>query len=227
VPEVLARLGRGARRLGPLGLAALVLVMAVGGAAVWRWSRPAPVSGGAEVVRVGPSPRDLGALPAGRDVYALISFRTYLGPDELAPVLDGVTPAIVFARVPLPDRQPQIVRIPANRLPGDVTAGMDGVAGRKEAEASGYADDATGRSLRELALAEATAYRQHCACVYAAVVRGGPAALASLAQRDPIRVVDPAPDVTRLDRAVWLPPLPDTSGQASNPVAASPTAGRR
>jgi len=50
-----------------------------------------------------------------------------------------------------------------------------------------------------------------------------------------VRAVDPAPGETRLDRAVFLPPLPEQSGTAvppeqspaasSSPVSASPTTG--
>jgi hypothetical protein len=238
---VVSRLGRGARRLGPLGLSALVLVVSVAGVAAWRLSgRPAPGGGtGFSVVRVGVEPGGsipayadaararLGALSEAPDSYALVSFRDYREPAGLAPVLAGVATAAVYVRVPLAGQQPQIVRIPANRLPQDVTAGMDEVARRKDQEAAGYADDSVGRSLRELARAEAAAYRQHCPCVYAAVVRGNRAALATLAQRDTVRVVDPAPDVTRLDRAVWLPPLPEQSDQARPPGTASPTARSR
>ena len=237
----LARLRRGARRLGPLGLSALVLVAAVAGVAAWQVSRRPAAGGGAgsSVVRVGVSQgesipsylvaaaTELGTVPDNTDMYALVSLRDYHEPDGLAEILAGVAITAVYARVPLAGQQPQIVQIPANRLPQDVTAGMDEVARRKDHEAAGYADDSVGRSLRELARAEATAYRQHCACVYAAVVRGRRAALATLARRDAVRVVDPAPDVTRLDRAVWLPPLPEQSEQATPPGTASSTPGSR
>jgi hypothetical protein len=57
--------------------------------------------------------------------------------------------------------------------------------------------------------AEAHAYRGQCACVFAAVVRGDPAALHRIAGRDEVRVVDPAPEVRRLDRVEFRPPLPE------------------
>jgi hypothetical protein len=238
---VVSRLRRGVCRLGPLGLSALVLVVAVAAVAAWRVGRQPAAGGGAgsSVTRVGVEPGGsipaytdaararLGALSDVGDSYALVSLRDYRDPAGLVPVFAGVETAAVYARVPLAGQQPQIVRIPANRLPQDVTAGMDEVARRKDHEAAGYADDSVGRSLRELARAEATAYRQHCPCVYAAVVRGSRATLATLAQRDAVRVVDPAPDVTRLDRAVWLPPLPEQSDQARPPGTASPTYGSR
>lgn len=158
------------------------------------------------------------------EVYALISLRAYLAPDRLTPVLGGVAVAEVYARVPLPQAQTQIVRIPAYKIPDDVVSGMRQVAARKEAEAdemrqlaaklsevnaaedklrSTYLDEAT------VALSEATAYRSACTCVYAAVVRATPAVLEQMAARPEVRAVDPAPEVLRLDQAVFLAPLPE------------------
>jgi hypothetical protein len=164
------------------------------------------------------------------DVYALVTFRGYLPPDRLAPVLAGVSLLRVYARVPLPGVQSQIMRIDAYRAPEDVTGGMDEVAGRKEKEATDYARLLGGlgtdgdEGLRDVytsgqrvAAAEAVAYRGHCSCVYAAVVRATPAALDVVAQRDEVRMVDPAPEVRRLDRTVFLPPLPEQRRQAGPP----------
>ncbi|MEV1289655.1 hypothetical protein [Micromonospora sp. NPDC049679] len=162
--------------------------------------------------------------PASTETYALVTFSAYLAPGRLPPVLTGLSVSEVFSRVPLPQTQTQIVHIPAFRIPGDVTAGMAEVAARKEAEARDYQErgaaltgvDAQERELRQLydsgarvALAEATAYRSHCSCVYAAVVRAAPALLDQVARRPEVRAVDPAPEVTRLERAVFLPPLPE------------------
>lgn len=160
---------------------------------------------------------------APAETYALVTFSDYLSPDRLAPVLDGVSVSEVFGRVPLPGAQTQIVRIPAFRIPADVVAGMDQVADRKDAEArdyesrrAGLGDDEGHRELRELydsgvriAAAEAAAYRSHCACLYAAVVRATPARLDEVARRANVRAVDPAPELRRLERAVFLPPLPE------------------
>jgi hypothetical protein len=92
-------------------------------------------------------------------------------------------------------------------------------AERKDREARDYGERAAAaqdpgvqESYRRAALtatAEATAYRTHCSCVYAAVVRAAPEALADLARRPGVRAVDPAPEVSRLDRAVFAPPLPE------------------
>jgi hypothetical protein len=168
------------------------------------------------------------AEPAGGnaavDTYALVALKAYLAPDRLSPVLAGVAVAEVVGRVPLPDTQTEIVHIAVAHMPADVTAGMARVAQRKAAEAAGFqglSAKLTGsggqeRRLRavydsgaRLALAEATAYQSHCSCLYAAVVRGAPAALARVAVRPEVRTVDPAPEIHRLDRALFLPPLPE------------------
>lgn len=191
------------------------------------------------------SRRELASLAqqSSTEVYALVSLRTYLAPGRLTPVLGGVAVAEVYARVPMPREQTRIVRIPAFRIPEDVVAGMRQVAERKDAAAdelfqlaaklnevnaaedqlrTSYLDDAN------VATAEAAAYRNECACVYAAVVRATAVALEQIAARPEVRAVDPAPEVLRLDHAVFLAPLPEQveqvepSDPAPAPVA-SPT----
>jgi hypothetical protein len=66
----------------------------------------------------------------------------------------------------------------------------------------------------------AAGYRGLCACLYAAVVRATPAALDVVAARPEVRIVDPAPEVRRLDATVFLPPLPEQADRAP----ASPSA---
>ncbi|WP_117208284.1 hypothetical protein [Allorhizocola rhizosphaerae] len=175
------------------------------------------------------------AAPA--ETYALVSLRTYLAADRLTPVLGGVSVAEVYARVQLPNAQTQIVKIPAFRLPDDVFAGMQKVATRKEAEANEFKGlaaklsetvEAEGR-LRQTylvgaatAAAEAAAYRSGCSCVYAAVVRATPAALDQIAARPEVRAVDPAPEVLRLDQAVFLAPLPEQQDIVPSSAPAPP-----
>ncbi|MGC5051928.1 hypothetical protein ACLQ2S_10815 [Micromonospora sp. DT48] len=179
---------------------------------------------------------DLAAL-AGRSLddgtYALVSLTEYLTPSRLAAVVGDVGVAFVFGRVPLPERQTEIVRIPAQRVPEDVTAGMIKLAERKEREAADYRARATAlgggapteRELRDLylsgarvAAAEAAAYRAECACLYALVVRAEPAKLRGVAARSGVRVVDPAPEVRRLERTVFTPPLPEQRDVVRPPV---------
>lgn len=168
---------------------------------------------------------------AGPGDYALVSFGGYLPPARAAAVLGDTPVAVVLARVPLPDRQTEIVRIAAMRLPDDVVAGMADVAARKDREAADYreraaapaasADPGTSRVYAtgaSVAAREAAAYRAGCACVYAAVVRAAPDVLRALAGRAGVRAVDPAPEVTRLDRAVFTPPLPEQREGARPPA---------
>jgi hypothetical protein len=230
VGPVLARLGRGGRRIG---LPLAVVVAAVVALALTRY-RPAPPDfGTTDVVRVGVSQGGsipgyladgrsrLAALPARPPVYALVSFDGYLPPDAVGRLLAGVEAFQVYARVPLPHTQTAIVKIAVARLPDDLVAGMDAEAGRRADQARRTGD--------AVAAVEADRYRAHCACGYAAVVRGDGPALADLAARPGVRSVDPAPGVTDLGRAVFLPPLPEQTGTAVPPddsgesPSASPT----
>jgi hypothetical protein len=250
VGRVLERLARGARRLRLLTVVGLTSALTILLVAVWTADQaPLADPSQGEVVRVGvasgqsvpdyvdQSRRRLAGLvsatPAGgTEIYALVSLRAYLAPDRLAAVLGGVAVSRVYARVPLPHTQTEIVRIDAYRVPHDVITGMRAEAARKDAQAQEYRrhaarlDAASPRYAQErrvyttgaaVAADEATAYRRLCSCVYAAVVRGNPAALGLIARRAEVRAVDPAPAVLRLDRAVFLPPLPEQVGLAVPP----------
>ncbi len=164
--------------------------------------------------------------------FALVSFTAYLAPDRLAPVLSGVPPVRVYARVPLPRVQTEIVSLSVSRLPADLVTGMNGVAERKDDEAAAFrrlAGKLTGtsgeeRTLRaryldqaQAAVAEAVGYREHCSCAYAVVVWATPQSLSTLGRRPEVRTVDPVPEATPLDRAVFLPPLPEQADVARPP----------
>lgn len=240
VGRVLHRLARGARRLRLLTVTAMTGAVVVLLVAVWTADRAplaAPVRG--DVVRVGVSsgesvPEYLGqsrrhladllsadASGSGTEIYALVSLKAYLAPARLAVVLDDVAVSRVYARVPLPHTQTEIVPIDAYRLPADVIDGMKAAAERKDAQAREYRARAAGlagadaaqrrvwTSGAAVAADEATAYQRLCSCVYAAVVRATPDALGLIAGRAEVRAVDPAPAVLSLDQAVFLPPLPE------------------
>ena len=191
---------------------------------------------------------DPSAPPAG-DTWALASLDGYVPPARLPALLGGAGVAQVYARVPLPGVQTQVVRIPVYRLPADVTAGMAAAAQQRDQEQAEYlrlsgkltgggpnderarhAYDAAARA----AAAEATAYRSGCACVFAAVIRGAPAVLQQIADRPGVRVVDPAPEVRSLDSTEFRAPRPEESGTVADgtptpvptgtPGIASPTA---
>ncbi|MFJ8830442.1 hypothetical protein [Micromonospora aurantiaca] len=223
-----------------LACALVVLVVAV----AQRRDRPVSDRTVGEVTRVGVT--DGASIPAylraagdelarlgAPDGYALVSFDGYLTPARAAAALDGTRVSAVVARVPLPGRQTEIVRIAALRLPQDVVAGMAGVATRKDREAVDYRSRAAATTadpeLRrvydsgaEVAAREAEAYRTGCACVYAAVVSAAPDALRALTGRPGVRVVDPAPEVRRLDRTVFTPPLPEQRDVVRPPADTGP-----
>jgi len=161
--------------------------------------------------------------PAG-ETWALVSLSAYVSPDQLPAVLGGATVAEVYARAPLGTARTQVVRIPAYQLPDDVVAGMQNAAVSRDRERADYVQlsrKLTGTNPNDMRLrrayddaaavagAEATAYREHCSCVFAAVVRGGPTVLDQIAERAEVRVVDPAPEVRSLSRTEFRPPLPE------------------
>lgn len=254
--RALARAGQGQARTHVLTGVALFCATAVLLTAVWAAElRPPGDDPSGAIVAVGVRAGDsadgyeqqaraeLQQLTAGASgpgqPYALVSFGAYLAPDRLRVVLHGSTVSEIFARVPLREMKTQIVRIPAQRIPEDVVAGMELFAERKDREAVTYQEKAGQTfdqaeregygTLAAAALAEATAYRSQCSCVYAAVVRAAPAALGELAGRPGVRSVDPAPEVQRLDHAVFRPPLPEQvgvtpfaePGAQSNPASAA------
>ncbi|RKN18807.1 hypothetical protein D7147_15390 [Micromonospora musae] len=248
--QAVARLGETSARSRVLAGTALLSVTAVLLTAVWAADdRPVGDPTVGEVTRVGvvdgdsvpgylrAAAADLATLaePAATPAdgtYALVSLDSYLAPQGLDAVLGDVSVAAVFGRVPLPGRQTEIVRIPAQRVPEDVIAAMAEVAARKDREAADYrarvaatTGDAELRQLyasgAEVADAEAAAYRAGCACVYAAVVRAQPATLRAVASRRAVRAVDPAPEVHRLDRTVFTPPLPEQRDVVRPPADAA------
>jgi hypothetical protein len=174
-----------------------------------------------------------GVAPSG-ETYALVTLSAYFAPDRLKPLLVGAAVAEVYARAPLTDVPTQVLRIPAYRVPEDVLAGMLEAARRRDREQADYAKLAAAagdgdQRLRRaydnaarVAAAEAIAYRSQCSCVFAAVVRGTPAALEQIARRVGVRAVDPAPEVDRLDRVEFSPPLPEqqTTVTESSPAVA-------
>ncbi|BCJ61185.1 hypothetical protein [Micromonospora endophytica] len=246
----LTRLGQAPFHGALLRWTAVLSCTAVLSTAVLATERPlAPELTIGEVTRVGvidgdsisryerAAARDLAALEGdgtpGDGTYALVSLTEYLTPQSLAEVVGDVRVAAVVSRVPLPERQTEIVRIPAQRLPEDVLTGMTDLAERREREAADYRSRAAAlggggpqeRELRQLyeigartAIQEATAYRAGCACVYAVVVRAPTTTLRGVAARPGVRVVDPAPEVRRLEGTVFTPPLPEQRDVVRPPV---------
>ncbi|MEV0898008.1 hypothetical protein [Actinoplanes sp. NPDC049802] len=177
------------------------------------------------------------SAPAAGDTWALVALRRYATPARLPGLLAGAQVAQVYTRVPSTGSRTAVNRIPVFRLPDDVTAGMISAAVARDRENADYqrlsrALTGDGRnemrlraayeSAARIAAMEAAAYRAGCECVFAAVVRGTPAALDGIAARPWVRVVDPAPEVRQLDRTEFRPPLPEeleTVSPAPSPSA--------
>ena len=177
------------------------------------------------------------AAPAAGDLWALVALDGYVAPGALPGLLAGATVAQVYARVPLAEVHTQVIRVPVYRLPADVMSGMLDAALTRDREQAEYlqlarrlaGDGANYERARRAyetaagtAAAEAAAYRSGCSCVFAAVVRGNPGVLRGIADRAGVRVVDPAPEVRRLDRTAFRPPLPEETGTVAAEPGASP-----
>jgi hypothetical protein len=173
--------------------------------------------------------RTLTRAAPGAPVWALISLDTYLAPGRLPGELGGAAVAEVYARAPQAGPMTQVVRIPVYRMPGDVVAGMLAAAAVRDRERADYqqlSSELTGADARQTRLrhaydsaartaaAEASAYRRGCSCVFAAVVRATPALLTGIAGHADVRAVDPAPEIRRLDRTEFRPPLPEQQATA-------------
>ncbi|MFC7532726.1 hypothetical protein [Actinoplanes sp. GCM10030250] len=167
------------------------------------------------------------SAPVSGETWALVSLRAYATPGRLGVLLSDAAVAQVYARVPLVDARTQVTRIPVYEMPGDVSSGMLDVALARDQEQAEYlrlsrALEGSGRNEVRLratyeaaartAAREAAAFRAGCECVFAAVVRATPEVLDRLVRRHGVRSVDPAPEVRRLDRTEFRPPLPEEDG---------------
>ena len=182
--------------------------------------------------------RLVGAAPTS-EVYALVSLKRYLTPTEVAGLVTRtvattagdtsgrLTTISAKARVPLARRQTSLVDLAADRLPDDLVASMALAAERKSAQAADYAARASAAppesrlplaTSAEVASAEAAAYRERCACIFALVVRALPGVLLRLAEHEDVRTVDPAPLVLDVRRAVFVAPLPEQTDVVRPPA---------
>ncbi len=165
---------------------------------------------------------------AHRPVYALVSLSGYLAPSRLSTLMAGVQPHRVYSRVPGAGIAVQVAAIPVRRVPMDVTRGMDRLARDRQRIAADFGrlagsttdrDDPRHEQYRVEQRGyqiEATAYRRHCPCVFAAVVWASPADLSNVARRPAVRAVDPASNVTSLADASFTAPLPEQTGSAED-----------
>lgn len=144
--SALRRAAGGRHRRGVLAAVGMTLAVAVVLAAVLSAREALPGRGHAAgtPLRVGVSDGDsIPAYVAGarerlagvdRPTLALVSLAAYLGPDRLGPLLENARPSRVYLRVPLPGISTEVIAVDVRQLPGDVVAGMDAAAVRKEEE---------------------------------------------------------------------------------------------
>jgi len=152
----------------------------------------------------------------------------------------GIGPVRALSRLALKEQATDVVDVSVRVLPGELTAAFTAESGRRRADATelrqlagsieGSSPDETAckayySAAAATAQAEADAYSSGCACVYALVVTGKLPALAALAGRPGIRVVDPAPRGVAASVVVFVGLLPEqtaTVTPVASPAAALP-----
>ncbi len=160
----------------------------------------------------------------GTKVVALVSFSGYQTPEQVADLVAGMQSVRAFIHVPVAGKQTSIFNVVAYRVPKDIENAMHARAVRKAQDARNNWDKAAQvqptsdekqrlwamyRDVAETESDESQAYMSLCSCVFGIVVYATPAQLAVLASHGPVRAVDPAPDVTDLQHAIFAPPRPE------------------
>lgn len=212
-------------------------------------SKVGPVGGTVIAGYITASQSELASLSkAGtKPVYALVSLAGYGTPAQAAKISEGYRVSKAYFRVPLVGVQTEIQSADVAGLRDELEANMRSAAARSERDAKvpeGQAARLTGSSAQEKELrafyiesarllrVQAREYRSLCACVYAFVIKATPQALTVLSRRAGVRVVDAAPEIAALDRAVFLPLLPEQTGRVEPPTDSglpplpTPSAGR-
>lgn len=165
--------------------------------------------------------------------YALVSLSGYGTPEQVVKLVDGFSVARAFVRVPLAGTTTKTVSVRVRNLAADLPAGMTAAAKKRLADASEFdnlakkvvGEDEQSTELRSFYVTSATVARSEaaqlqkaCACVYALVVRGKPDRLLDLSRTPGVRVVDPAPEISDLERTVFAPLLPEQTAQPATPA---------
>ncbi len=159
--------------------------------------------------------------------YALVSFRSYLRPEQLAPLLTGAEPAEVF----LWAQRAGVVEAPVRVIPDDVVKAitshaqyLDGAAADLQTKIDQMGQSADENVLKEryqtnlsADMVEKAAYTEECTCAFGAVVHGSLQALQVLSGRDGIRVVDLVPLTPDVSQDTFMPVLPDQTDIAYPP----------
>ncbi len=231
---------RGVATTGAVACVALTVV------AVYAATRPATATPKSAGIHVGVSAGDVisqyratrqsilnAAVAADAPVgaatsrYALVSFESYLQPEQLAPLLAGTEAAEVFLRA----RPAGIVEAPVRAIPDDVVKAitshaqdLDGAAADLQTKIDQMGQSADENALKDryhvslgADLVEKAAYTEQCRCAFGAVVHGSLPALQALSGRDGIRVVDLVPLTSDVSQDTFMPVVPEQTDIAYPP----------
>jgi hypothetical protein len=175
--------------------------------------------------------------------YALVSMKDYLTPQAFTARLAGTKVVGVFMGVRAGGPPAEVIFAKVDAVPSDIVAAMMRAAAEKKidvaitARALELLDRATSKTPDDDAVrmgyqraqrvdkAEEKEFLSQCACVFAAVVHGSVAQLATLVSRPGVRVVDLAPMTGRPDQDVFSPLLPDQTLVAKPPRIVDVAAG--
>ncbi len=241
-------LQRGARRPGRLLLIAMAVALAGGGVALSgqprldpgrQVSAAGPVTLGPQAGRrvadyVAGSVRQLAEVSTrspDSEHLALVSFVDYQTPLEAAALLTGLDVQRVYLRDQDEGPQAALVPVDVTDLPADLARGFQRAAAGRAAAQQDYLTKARGadQSLQTLydglassAGRAAKAYREHCACVLAAVVQATGRTLSGLTTQRGFRAVEAAPVGTSLPDTQVLPLLPEARVVAPRPTVQEP-----
>jgi len=170
--------------------------------------------------------RHFAEVSHGKPGYALVSFRRYLTPADVAQIFAGDDSARAYVRVPSPTLATSVY--PVNLLGtfnnlivgmqsqsrfaglnaktyGQIVAGFHPRTDREKMEMRLYQKLAVAASYESAALAQPAS----CACVFALLVHADFLHLAALATLPDVRAVDPAAPTASLDQLSVLPLRPD------------------
>jgi len=249
VGRALAMLGRGAlwgRVVVTTGAVACVALTVVAVYTATRPTTPDPKPAG---IHVGPTAGEAiheytttrksildqaAKADAPTSRYALVSFTSYVQPERLTLLLGGVQPAEVFLQA----SPAGVVEAPVRLIPDDVVKAIGAHA--RELQAAVDVLEAkiglmTGQSSNEIALkasygesaraemVEMAAYTNACRCAFGAVVHGPVTALAALARRDGVLVVDLVPLTPDVSQDTFMPAVPGQTTATPPPVEESQT----
>ena len=241
-------LQRSARRPARVLLVAMAVALVGGGVALsgqprldpgQRGSAAGPVTLGPQAGRrvsdyVAGSVRQLAELSThspDSEHLALVSFVDYQAPLEAAALLTGLDVQRVYLRDQDEGPQAALVPVDVTDLPADLARGYQRAAAGRAAAQQDYLTKARGadQSLQTLydglassAGRAAKAYREHCACVLAAVVQATGRTLSGLTTQRGFRAVEAAPVGTSLPDTQVLPLLPEARVIAPRPTVQEP-----